>query len=426
MQSLRQRILNLTKKRYDQKKRCLSTQEIIERDDKYAARHFKPLPDVVLTKGEGVFLWDKDGKRYLDFLAGFSTINQGHSHPRLVKVMKEQAEKLAHTARAFYTEPHGELGEYLTKLIGYDRFIPMNTGVEGGDTALKLARRWGYRIKKIPSQKATIVFAEGNFWGRSLAALSASTDPPCYNDFGPYMPFFDKVPYNDLVALEAKFKENPNICGFMMEPIQGEAGVIIPDNGYLKAVRDLCTKYNVLWIADEVQTGLCRTGKRMAVDHENEKPDILILGKALSGGMYPVSGVLSNDEIMMCFEAGCHGSTFGGSPLGNRVALEAVKILEEENLAENARKLGEVLKNELVKLPKDIAVEFRGRGLLAGLLINKDFATGWDICLKLRDAGLLTRPTHGQLIRISPPLTITKDQLEEGLHILTTTLKNYK
>ncbi|KAF7379804.1 hypothetical protein HZH68_016752 [Vespula germanica] len=426
MQSLRQRILNVTKKRYDQKKRCLSTQEIIERDDKYAARHFKPLPNVVLTKGEGVFLWDKDGKRYLDFLAGFSTINQGHSHPRLVKVMKEQAEKLAHTARAFYTEPHGELGEYLTKLIGYDRFIPMNTGVEGGDTALKLARRWGYRIKKIPSQKATIVFAEGNFWGRSLAALSASTDPPCYNDFGPYMPFFDKVPYNDLVALEAKFKENPNICGFMMEPIQGEAGVIIPDNGYLKAVRDLCTKYNVLWIADEVQTGLCRTGKRMAVDHENQKPDILILGKALSGGMYPVSGVLSNDEIMMCFEAGCHGSTFGGSPLGNRVALEAVKILEEENLAENARKLGEVLKNELVKLPKDIAVEFRGRGLLAGLLINKDFATGWDICLKLRDAGLLTRPTHGQLIRISPPLTITKDQLEEGLHILTTTLKNYK
>ncbi|XP_043684912.1 ornithine aminotransferase, mitochondrial-like [Vespula pensylvanica] len=426
MQSLRQRILNVTKKRYDQKKRCLSTQEIIERDDKYAARHFKPLPNVVLTKGEGVFLWDKDGKRYLDFLAGFSTINQGHSHPRLVKVMKEQAEKLAHTARAFYTEPHGELGEYLTKLIGYDRFIPMNTGVEGGDTALKLARRWGYRIKKIPSQKATIVFAEGNFWGRSLAALSASTDPLCYNDFGPYMPFFDKVPYNDLVALEAKFKENPNICGFMMEPIQGEAGVIIPDNGYLKAVRDLCTKYNVLWIADEVQTGLCRTGKRMAVDHENQKPDILILGKALSGGMYPVSGVLSNDEIMMCFEAGCHGSTFGGSPLGNRVALEAVKILEEENLAENARKLGEVLKNELVKLPKDIAVEFRGRGLLAGLLINKDFATGWDICLKLRDAGLLTRPTHGQLIRISPPLTITKDQLEEGLHILTTTLKNYK
>lgn len=418
--------MNVTKKRYDQKKRCLSTQEIIERDDKYAARHFKPLPNVVLTKGEGVFLWDKDGKRYLDFLAGFSTINQGHSHPRLVKVMKEQAEKLAHTARAFYTEPHGELGEYLTKLIGYDRFIPMNTGVEGGDTALKLARRWGYRIKKIPSQKATIVFAEGNFWGRSLAALSASTDPLCYNDFGPYMPFFDKVPYNDLVALEAKFKENPNICGFMMEPIQGEAGVIIPDNGYLKAVRDLCTKYNVLWIADEVQTGLCRTGKRMAVDHENQKPDILILGKALSGGMYPVSGVLSNDEIMMCFEAGCHGSTFGGSPLGNRVALEAVKILEEENLAENARKLGEVLKNELVKLPKDIAVEFRGRGLLAGLLINKDFATGWDICLKLRDAGLLTRPTHGQLIRISPPLTITKDQLEEGLHILTTTLKNYK
>lgn len=425
MQSLRQRIFTVvTKKRYDQERRFLSSKEIIERDNKYAARHFKPLP-VVLTKGEGVYLWDNDGKRYLDFLAGFSTVNQGHCHPRLVKVMNEQAAKLTHTSRAFYTEPHGELGEYLTKLIGYDRFIPMNTGVEGGDTAIKLARRWGYRVKKVPNQKGTIVFAKGNFWGRSLAALSASTDPNCFNDFGPYMPLFDKVPYNDLTALENKFKEDPNVVGFMMEPIQGEAGVVIPHDGYLKGVRDLCTKYNVLWIADEVQTGLCRTGKRMAVDHENQKPDIMILGKALSGGMYPVSGVLANDEIMMCFEAGCHGSTFGGSPLGNKVALEAVKILEEENLAENAKKLGEVLKNELSKLPKDIAVEFRGRGLLAGLLINKDMAEGWDICLKLRDAGLLTRPAHGQIIRISPPLTITPGQLEEGLHILTTTLQNF-
>ncbi|KAK2586029.1 hypothetical protein KPH14_010596 [Odynerus spinipes] len=423
MRSVQQRVVNTIKKTGQE--RCLSTREIIERDDKYGGKHFKPLP-VVLTRGDGVFLWDKDGKRYLDFLAGFSTVNQGHCHPRLVKVMQEQAEKLSHSSRAFYTEPHGELAEYLTKLIGYDRFIPMNTGVEGGDTAVKLARRWGYRVKKVPSQKATIVFAKGNFWGRSLAALSASTDPNCYTDFGPYMPLFDKVPYNDLVSLENKFKEDPNVCAFMMEPIQGEAGVVVPDDGYLKGVRELCTKYNVLWIADEVQTGLCRTGKRMAVDHENQRPDILILGKALSGGMYPVSGVLADDNIILCLQTGSHGSTFGGSPLGNRVALEAVKILEEENLAENAMKLGKILKDELGKLPKDIATEFRGRGLLAGLVINKDFAEGWDICLKLRDAGLLTRPAHGQIIRISPPLTITKDQLEEGLHILTTTLKNYK
>ncbi|XP_018367261.1 PREDICTED: ethanolamine-phosphate phospho-lyase isoform X2 [Trachymyrmex cornetzi] len=405
--------------------RFLSSQQMIDRDNKYGGIHFKPLP-VVLSRGEGVYLWDIDGKRYLDFLAGFSTVNQGHCHPRLVKVMREQAGKLSHTSRAFYSEPQGELGEYLTKLLGWDRFLPMNTGVEGGDTAIKLARRWGYRIKKVPSGKATIVFANGNFWGRSLAALSASTDPNCYTDFGPYVPLFEKVPYNDPVALEQKFKENPNICAFMMEPIQGEAGVIVPTDGYLKRVKELCIKYNVLWIADEVQTGLCRTGTRLAIDHEGYRPDILILGKALSGGMYPVSGVLADDQIMLCLETGSHGSTFGGSPLGNRVALEAVKILEEENLAENAKRLGNILKKELDKLPKDIVTEFRGRGLLAGLVINKEFAEGWDICLKLRDAGLLSRPAHGQIIRISPPLTITEEQLREGINILITVLKNYK
>ncbi|XP_054013627.1 ornithine aminotransferase, mitochondrial-like [Hylaeus anthracinus] len=406
-------------------KRCLSSQELIERDNKYGGRHFKPLP-VVLVKGEGVCLWDVDGKRYLDFLAGFSTVNQGHCHPRLVKVMNEQMRKLAHTSRAFYTEPHGELGEYLTKLLGWDKFLPMNTGVEAGETAIKVARRWGYRVKKIPKEQATVVFAKGNFFGRSIAALSASTDPNCYTDFGPYVPRFDKVPYNDLKALEEKFKQDPTVCAFMVEPIQGEAGVIIPNDGYLKGVRDLCTKYNVLWIADEVQTGLCRTGKRLAVDHENQRPDILILGKALSGGVYPVSGILADAQIMDCLETGSHGSTFGGSPLGNRVALEAVRILEEENLAENARKLGEIVRETLQKLPKEIATEFRGRGLLTGLVINKDFAEGWDICLKLKEAGLLTRPAHGQILRISPPLTITEDQLREGLNIITTVLKNYK
>lgn len=302
----------------------------------------------------------------------------------------------------------------------------MNTGVEAGDTAIKVARRWAYRVKKIPADQATVVFAKGNFWGRSIAALSASTDPNCYTDFGPYVPRFDKVPYNDLDALEKKFQQDETVCAFMMEPIQGEAGVVVPDDGYLKGVRKLCTKYNILWIADEIQTGLCRTGKRLAVDHEDERPDILILGKALSGGMYPVSGILADDHIMLCLETGTHGSTFGGSPLGNRVAVEAVKILEEENLAENARKLGEIVRKTLEKLPKDIATEFRGRGLLGGLVINKDFAKGWDICLKLKEAGLLTRPAHGQILRISPPLVITKEQLEEGLDIMTTVLRNYK
>ncbi|KOC59171.1 Ornithine aminotransferase, mitochondrial [Habropoda laboriosa] len=406
-------------------KRSLGSQELIDRDQKYGGRHFKPLP-VVLTKGEGVHLWDVEGKRYLDFLAGFSTVNQGHSHPRLVKVTREQAGNLAHTSRAFYTEPHGQLAEYLTKLLGWEKFLPMNTGVEAGDTAIKVARRWGYRAKKIPTEQATVVFARSNFWGRSIAALSASTDPNCYTDFGPYVPRFDKLPYNDLVALELKFKQDPTVCAFMVEPIQGEAGVVVPRDGYLKGVRDLCTKYDVLWIADEVQTGLGRTGKRLAVDHENQRPDIMILGKALSGGMYPVSGILADEQIMSCLESGSHGSTFGGSPLGNRIALEAVKIVEEENLAENARKLGEIVRKRLEKIPKDIATEYRGRGLLAGLVINKDFAEGWDICLKLKDAGLLTRPAHGQILRISPPLTITREQLEQGLDILTTVLDNYK
>ncbi|XP_034934199.1 ornithine aminotransferase, mitochondrial [Chelonus insularis] len=407
--------------------RFISTmqQEIIQRDEQYGGHHFKPLP-VVLTKGEGVYLWDHDGKKYLDFLSGFATCNQGHCHPRLVKVMKDQCGKLHHTSRAFFTEMHGELGEYLTRLFGYDRFIPMNTGVEGSDLAVKLARRWGYRIKKIPNNEATVVFANNNFWGRSLAATSASTDPVCYTDLGPFMPKFEKIPFDDLNALEKKLKENPNICAFMIEPIQGEAGVKIPKDGYLKGVRELCTKYNVLWIADEVQTGLGRTGFRLAVDYDGEKPDIIVLGKALSGGMYPVSGVLSSHEIILTLTTGSHGSTFGGSPLACAIALEAIKVLEEEKLAENASRLGKIVKEELEKLPKDIASEFRGRGLLCGLLINKEFANGWDICLKLRDNGLLSRPAHGQIIRISPPLVINEDQLREGLEIIKTTLLNFK
>lgn len=405
-------------------RRYLSAQEIMNRDRKYGAHHFQPLP-VVLIKGEGSHVWDVDGKKYLDFIAGFATLNQGHSHPRLKKIMHEQIELIAHTSRAFFTKPHGELAEYLTKLLGWDKFLPMNTGVEAGDTALKLARRWGYRVKKIPENKAVVIFANNNYWGRSLAAISASTNPAFYEDFGPVMTQFEKVPYDDLDALEFKFKNNPNICAFMVEPIQGEAGVIVPKVGYLKGIRKLCTKYNVLWIADEVQTGLGRTGKLLAVDHEEVKPDILVLGKALSGGMYPVSGILADEELMLLLEAGTHGSTFGGSPLGQRVAIEAMRILEEENLAENAKKMGAILKEEFEKLPKSQVSEFRGRGLLAGLVLNKDFADGWDFCLKLRDAGLLSRPSYGQIIRIAPPLVINEDELRKGINIIITTLNNY-
>ncbi|XP_046488931.1 ornithine aminotransferase, mitochondrial [Neodiprion pinetum] len=419
---IRQRVASIVQK--PEVKRLLTAQEIIDREDRFGGRHFKPLP-VVLTRGQGVFLWDVEGKKYLDFLAGFAAVSQGHCHPRLVKTMRDQAEKLTHTSRAYYTEPLGALSEYLTNLFGWDRFIPMNTGVETGDTALKLARRWAYRTKKIPSNRASILFAKGNFWGRSLAAVSSSTDPNCCTDFGPFMPLFDTMPYDDLKALESKFKVDPNICAFMMEPIQGEAGVIVPTEGYLRGVRELCTKYNILWIADEVQTGLGRTGDRLAIDHEKQRPDILILGKALSGGMYPVSGVLADEQIVFGLETGSHGSTFAGNPNGAAVALEAVKILEEEKLAENAKNLGKILRVELEKLPKDIAREIRSRGLLAGVLVNKEIADGWDVCLRLRDAGLLSRPAHGQIIRISPPLTITEDQLREGIHILTSTLLSY-
>ncbi|KAJ8681934.1 hypothetical protein QAD02_017726 [Eretmocerus hayati] len=405
--------------------RQLSTQEVIERDDKYGGRHFKTLP-VVLVRGEGVHCWDIEGKKYVDLLGGFATMSQGHSHPRLVQVMRDQVGKLQHTSRAFYTEPHGELGEYLCKLTGYDRFLPMNTGVEAGDTALKIARRWGYKSKNIPDNEAVVVFAEGNYWGRSLAALSSSTDPNCYKHFGPYMPKFENVPYNDLSALEDKLKKQPNICAFMCEPIQGEAGVNIPSDGYLKGVRELCTKYNVLWIADEVQTGLGRTGKRFAVDYESVKPDMLVLGKALSGGMYPVSGVLGSNEIILTLETGIHGSTFGGSPLGQRVALEAMKVLEEEKLADNAAKMGQIVREELQHVPKDIALEFRGKGLLAGLKLNPDFANGWDICAKLIQQGLLTRPAHNYIIRISPPLVINEQQIREAMGIIKKTLLGHK
>ncbi|XP_028047988.1 ornithine aminotransferase, mitochondrial [Monomorium pharaonis] len=426
MQSVRRRFFNIV--RESEKIRFLSTQQVIDRESKYGSRYVTPLP-LVITRAEGVFMWDMDGKRYYDYLSGLAACNQGHCHPRLVKVMREQAGKLTHASRIYYSEPTGALAEYLTKLLGWDRFLPMNTGVEGCDTAVKLARRWGYRMKKVPSGKATVVFAQGNFWGRSLAAISASTDPNCYIDFGPYMPLFEIVPYNDTAALERKFQENPNICGFMVEPIQGEGGIVVPSDGYLKRVRELCTQYNVLWIADEVLTGFGRTGTRLGIDHDGARPDIVIVGKSLSGGMLPVSGILADNEIMLCFDLNSHGSTFAGNALGNKIALEAVKIVEEENLAENAKKMGKILREELEKMPKDIVAEIRGRGLLAGIVLNKEMKINeWDLSIKLKDAGLLTRAAQGlvKVVRIVPPLTITEEQLRESLNILTTVLKSCK
>lgn len=347
----------------------VTSHDVFEREKKYGAHNYHPIP-VALTRGAGVYVWDVDGRRYFDFLSAYSAVNQGHSHPKIVEAICDQAKKLALTSRAFYSDVLGEYEEYITKLFGYDKVLPMNTGVEGGETACKLARRWGYEVKKIPANSAKIIFAEGNFWGRTLSAISASSDPTCYNGFGPYMPGFELIPYNDLIALEEKLRD-PNVCAFMVEPIQGEAGVVIPDAGYLSGVRELCTKYECLFLADEVQTGLARTGRLLACDHENVRPDILILGKALSGGLYPVAAVLANDDIMLTIKPGEHGSTYGGNPLASKVALAALKVLIDENLADNADRMGIKLRNELEKLPKNVVSIVRGKGLLNAIVINK-------------------------------------------------------
>lgn len=403
-------------------RRPLTTDEVIAKDLKYGAHHYHPIP-VALTKGEGVFVWDVEGKRYFDYLSGYSAANLGHCHPKVVKALQDQATILHHTSRAFYTDVLGEYSEYVTKLIGYDKVLPMNTGVEGGDTACKLARKWGYKKKGIPTNEARIIFASENFWGRSLAAISASTDPQSFENYGPFMPGFSCVPYNDLVALEEAIK-HPNVCAFMVEPIQGEAGVVVPDDGYLKGVRELCTKYNVLWLSDEVQTGLGRTGKRLCVDYEAVKPDVTILGKALSGGLYPVSAVLADDDLMLVIEPGTHGSTFGGNPLGCKVAIAALQVLEEEKLAENAYKMGVILREELNKLKGKVITTVRGKGLLNAIVINSNIAKAWDVCIKLKDNGLLSKPTHENIIRFSPPLTINEAELRESVDIIKKTVQS--
>jgi len=399
----------------------------IEKESKYGAHNYHPLP-VVLSRGEGVYVWDVNDKKYYDFLSAYSAVNQGHCHPKIIKALNDQASKLTLTSRAFHNDILADYEEYITKLFGYDKVLPMNTGVEGGETANKLARKWGYLKKGIEEDKARIIFAKGNFWGRTLAAISSSDDPSSYKGFGPYMPGYSLIPYNDLEALESELKDK-NVAAFMVEPIQGEAGVVVPDEGYLSGVRELCTKYNVLFIADEVQTGIARTGKLLATDYENARPDILILGKALSGGVLPISAVLADDEIMLCIKPGEHGSTFGGNPLACTVARAALEVVVEEDLSSNAFEMGKIFRNELSDRLSDsnIVKLVRGRGLLNAIVINDtpESETAWNICLALRDNGLLAKPTHGNIIRFAPPLVINKQELMICIDIVVSTILKF-
>jgi ornithine--oxo-acid transaminase len=398
------------------------TAAFLETELKYGAHNYHPLP-VVLERGEGVFLYDVDGKRYYDFLSGYSAVNQGHCHPAIIKSLIDQSQKLTLTSRAFHNNLLGAYSKFITAYFGYDKVLPMNTGVEGGETAIKLARRWAYTKKGVAENQAKIIFAEGNFWGRTMAAISSSTDPSSYKGFGPFMPGFGLVPYNDITALEEALKD-PNVAAFMVEPIQGEAGVVLPDDGYLTSVRALCTKYNVLFIADEIQTGLARTGTMLACDHEGVRPDILILGKALSGGVLPVSAVLADDYIMLNILPGEHGSTYGGNPLACAVAITALTVLKEEKMAENATVMGALLRSELAKLQSPYITTIRGRGLLNAIVIkHANPEASWDLCLALKENGLLAKPTHGDKIRFAPPLLITKDQILESVDIIHRSLQ---
>lgn len=399
-----------------------SSAEAIDLEKKYGAFNYHPIP-VVLDRGKGVFVWDVEGKRYFDFLSAYSAVNQGHCHPKIIDALVSQAQKLTLTSRAFYNSVLGRYEKYMCELFGYQRVLPMNTGVEGGETAIKLARKWAYEVKKIPQNQAVILFAENNFWGRTLAAISSSTDPESYTNYGPYMPGFKIIPYNDLEALERELSSNPNIAAFMVEPIQGEAGVVVPDEGYLAGVRKMCTHYKVLFIADEVQTGIGRTGRMLATDYEKARPDILILGKALSGGVMPVSAVLADDEVMLTIRPGQHGSTFGGNPLACTVAMAALDVVLEEKLADNAFHMGILFRDEMNKIKDfrpDLISTVRGKGLLNAVVINDtpQSNTAWNICLALKDHGLLAKPTHGNIIRFAPPLVITEEQMLEAVGIL--------
>ena len=406
------------------KGKFMTSQETIALEDKHGAHNYHPLP-VVLAKGEGVFVWDVDGKRYYDFLSAYSAVNQGHCHPRIVDALKKQADVLTLTSRAFHNDVLGEYERYVTDYFGFDKVLPMNTGAEAVETALKLCRKWSYQKKGLRPDTAKIIVCDGNFHGRTTTIISFSNDEDARKEFGPYTPGFISIPYNDIAALEEALKD-PNIAGFMAEPIQGEAGVFVPDKGYLTAALALCKKNNVLFIADEVQTGIARTGQLLAVDHENVKPDILILGKAISGGVFPVSAVFANDDIMLCIKPGEHGSTFGVNPLACKVAIAALEVVKDEKLAENAERLGQILRRELAAIDTDMITLVRGKGLLNAIVIKpKGDIEAWDVCMRLRDNGLLAKPTHGDIIRFAPPLVMTEEQLMECIEIIKKTILSF-
>jgi ornithine--oxo-acid transaminase len=403
----------------------MNTQYYIDREDKFGAHNYHPLP-VVLEKGEGPFVWDVDGKRYFDFLSAYSAVNQGHCHPKIIKALTDQAQKLTLTSRAFYNSVLGEYEEYITKYFKYEKVLPMNSGAEADETALKLCRKWAYKNKGIGKDKAKIVCCEGNFHGRTITIVSMSTDPDARNDYGPFTPGFIIIPYNDIKALEDALQDS-DVAGFIVEPIQGEAGVFVPDDGYLKKAYDLCKKHNVLFIADEVQTGIGRTGKLLACDHEGVRPDILILGKALSGGVMPVSAVLADNEIMLTIKPGEHGSTFGGNPVASKVAIAALEVIKNEKLAENADRLGKIFRDEMKSIESEMIELVRGKGLLNAVVIRpKGGKTAWDVCLAMKDKGVIAKPTHEHIIRFAPPLVITEAQLKEATGLIKEAFKLFE
>ena len=406
-------------------KEVLTSKQAMELEDKYGAHNYHPLP-VVLSRGEGVYVWDVEGKRYFDFLSAYSAVNQGHCHPKIVQTMVEQARTLTLTSRAFYNNVLGVYEQFVTSYFGYDKVLPMNTGAEGVETAIKLCRKWAYKKKGIPEYEAKIIVCEGNFHGRTTTIVSMSTDPDAKKGFGPYTPGFIVIPYNDIDALE-KALEDPNVAGFLVEPIQGEAGVFVPDEGYIKKVSALCKEKNVLFIADEVQTGIARTGKLLACDHEDVRPDMVILGKAISGGVYPISAVLADDDIMLVIKPGEHGSTFGGNPVAARVAVTALEVIRDEKLADNAQRLGKIFRDEMNKIKTDMVELVRGKGLLNAIVVRpKNGKEAWDVCVKMAENGLLAKPTHQHIIRFAPPLVITEKQIMEAVDIIRRSILSFE
>lgn len=403
----------------------MKTQDYIEREEKYGAHNYHPLP-VVLERGEGPYVWDVEGKRYFDFLSAYSAVNQGHCHPEIIKALKDQADRLTLTSRAFYNSVLGEYEEYITRYFGYDKVLPMNSGAEADETAIKLCRKWAYKKKGIEQNKAKIIACEGNFHGRTITIISMSTDPDSTGDYGPFTPGFLIIPYNDTDALEEALQD-PDVAGFLVEPIQGEAGVVVPDEGYLRKSYELCKKHNVLFIADEIQTGLCRTGKLLACDHEGVRPDILVLGKALSGGVMPISAVLADDDIMLTIKPGEHGSTFGGNPLAGKVGIAALEVLKNEKLSENAVRLGEIFRKEMKAVKSDMIETVRGKGLLNAVVIRpKGGKTAWDVCIAMKDKGVIAKPTHGHIIRFAPPLVINEEQMAEAISLIKDAFKLFE